>query len=246
MKVYAIPVLDTNYVYVLVDKKKAVLVDPGEASPVLEALRLNEWDLQAILLTHKHHDHIGGVADILKAYPVPVYGGQDDFPIPVKPLKTVIKLLGKTIRVIDLPGHTAGGVGFYVENNLFTGDVLFGAGCGFLFEGTASQMVESLDRILALPGKTKIYFGHEYTIRNLRFSKYLEPENKAVLKRLSEGGECTTPSTLSLEKKTNPFLRLEESAIITRVNELAGREVKSRVDRFSYIRAWKTEFDDRG
>lgn len=244
MIVHSIPILETNYVYVVAWDRECIVIDPGESLPVLEFLEKNHLMLKGILLTHKHADHIGGVDGLFERYQVPVYGGGDErFPMPVKKALDVVNFLGKNIGIIKLPGHTEGGVGYLIEDCLFTGDVLFGGGCGFIFEGTVTQMLESLDKILELEDKTKVYFGHEYTERNLGFAKYMEPSNQAIVDRLDTLGKVTVPSTLGLEKKSNPFLRLDESAMIDRVNKLAGKLVNSRVDRFSLLRQWKTEFD---
>lgn len=244
MIVHSIPILETNYVYVVAWGSECVVIDPGESLPVLKFLEKHSLELKGILLTHKHGDHIGGVGGFFKRYQVPVYGGEDEqFPISVEKAVDVVRLLGVDIRVIKLPGHTEGGVGYLIGDCLFTGDVLFGAGCGFLFEGTVTQMVESLDKILVLNEQTNLYFGHEYTRRNLDFAKHMEPDNQSIVERLESLGKCTVPSTLGIEKQTNPFLRLDESVMIDRVNELAGKLVDSRVDRFALLRQWKTEFD---
>lgn len=244
MDVYSIRTLSTNYVYIIAIDQNCIIVDPGETQPVLEFVKKNKLTPVAVLLTHKHWDHVDGVLGITEVYDIPVYGGKDEeFTLDVTKVDNSFVLLGKEIQIIELRGHTLGAVGYYVEGSLFVGDVLFGAGCGYVFEGTSKDMVESLDKILALPLNTKIYPGHEYTQRNLRFASYLEPKNKKIIDRVLKS--VTVPSSLALEIETNPFLRIDEESIISRVDELIKHPVESRVERFACLRRLKTEFDER-
>lgn len=245
MDIYTIRTLSTNYVYLIAEGKQCIVVDPGESKPVLDYLEKKKLIPIAILLTHKHWDHVDGVKEIIEVYDIPVYGGKNEaFTIKVNGVEDSFSLLEKEIKVLNLVGHTLGGVGYLIDDHLFVGDVLFGAGCGYVFEGTSKDMVESLDMILALPLSTKIYPGHEYTERNLRFAMYIEPSNMRIKKRSLEKEK--TPTSLLLEKQTNPFLRLEEKRIIERVKALTKQSIVSKVERFAALRRLKTEFDERG
>ncbi|PIE64665.1 MAG: hydroxyacylglutathione hydrolase [Desulfobacterales bacterium] len=226
MKVFIIPCHFDNYSYILADETTGdnVIIDPCEGWPILSILLENKLKPGAMLCTHHHHDHIDGLDDIRAEYPgIAVYGHQSDthripgitHPVADGDLVQAGSLSG---QVLHTPGHTTGSVVYRFADLLFTGDTLFGAGCGRLFEGSPRQMMESLEKITAGDPAGKLYFGHEYTVTNLRFSMQLEPENKMVLQRytaLVEAGRPSTPSTIGEELMTNPFLRCREPGIIT-------------------------------
>lgn len=230
MRVLPVACLSDNYAYIVVadDAKQAVVVDPSEADPVLAVLEREGLTLVGILTTHHHFDHVGGnEALIAKLGAMPVYGSQSDFDerrIPAQTIGvvdgTAFEIAGLKFRCMLVPGHTLGAVAFVVEDAVFTGDTMFVAGCGRLFEGTPDMMAISLcDKIARLPHNTRVYCGHEYTVSNLRFAAFAEPENEAVKQKLEVAqqmrsrGEPTVPSTLADELATNPFLRVDEESV---------------------------------
>jgi hydroxyacylglutathione hydrolase len=238
LPVEVIPCLEDNYAYLLrlPGSRKAVIVDASEAAPVRAALEREALELVAILATHHHHDHVGGNEELLKLYPkARVFGyrtdagrlpgltdGVDD--------GATFEAAGLGFRALHIPGHTLGAVAYQTEDTVFTGDTLFVAGCGRLFEGTAAQMYDSLNEKLAsLPDATRVFCGHEYTANNLKFAAYMEPTNLAIQEKaqrvtaLRARGEPTVPSTIGEERLTNPFLRVKSPEILSRVaDELAG------------------------
>jgi hydroxyacylglutathione hydrolase len=242
-----------NYVWTLRDARRAAVVDPGEAGPVLDYLHREKLALVAILATHHHPDHVGGIAELLREYRVPVYGPRNE---PIATLthpvsggdEVKIPELGASFSVLDIPGHTRAHVAYYGAGALFCGDTLFACGCGRLFEGTAEQMYASLQKLLALPDETKVYCGHEYTLANIGFAKAVEPGNAALGareardRRLRDAGRPTLPSTLGEEKATNPFLRCGEPAVVESANKYLGARVSDPVRVFAAIRDWKNQF----
>ncbi len=250
-----IPAFTDNYIWLIThqESRMSVVVDPGEAAPVLTALQHKQLTLCGILLTHHHHDHTGGVTELLANYRVNVYGPLGDTILSanhrVAEGDTVeIPQMNCRFKVIDIPGHTKGHIAFYHDRTLFCGDTLFTAGCGRIFEGTAEQMFNSLQKLAALPDDTFIYCGHEYTAANLRFAQTVEPDNKDIAQRIIDTAHLrnkdqpTVPATLSLEKKTNPFLRSHVASVKNAVEKHTGQTLDSAVEVFKYTRLWKDSF----
>ncbi|MBB5203785.1 hydroxyacylglutathione hydrolase [Inhella inkyongensis] len=248
-----VPAFADNYIWLLHDGRQALAVDPGEAAPLRNALQALGLQLAAILVTHHHADHVGGISEL--GFAGPVYGPAGESIAEVThPLQQGdrLQLLGQTLEVLEVPGHTAGHIAYFVGGNepiLFCGDTLFGAGCGRLFEGSPAQMLHSLDQLAALPDATRVCCAHEYTLSNLRFAQAIEPDNPALQARQRQdearraAGQPTLPSRMDLERATNPFLRSREPGVI----QAAARAPQPAADTsplavFTALRAWKNQF----
>lgn len=247
-----IPAFKDNYIWLLRKGAAAVVVDPGDAGPVLGVLDRQGLALTAILITHHHADHQGGVAGLLARYPAPVFGpAHESITALSRPLhggETIaLPELDVEFAVIAVPGHTLGHLAYHGAGCLFCGDTLFTAGCGRVFEGTMAQMLASLERLAALSEQTAVYCAHEYTQANLRFALAADPGNPLLQQRASEvaavraQGEATVPSTLALEKATNPFLRCGEPALVAAARS-RGAQANDPLAVFTALREWKNVF----
>lgn len=252
-EIVPLPAFEDNYIWALRRGEAVAVVDPGDASPVLDFLGRRGARLCAILLTHHHGDHVGGVADLLAHCPVPVYGpAAEDIAGVSRPVQDGDRIepaeLGVGFEVIGVPGHTRGHVAYYRRGVLFCGDTLFGAGCGRLFEGTPAQMQASLARLAALPPDTQVYCAHEYTAANLRFAAAVEPGSVAVQRRIEHAaarraaGKPTVPTTLAAELDTNPFLRWQAPEVVAAAAARLGRPPVDATEVFAAIREWKNRF----
>jgi hydroxyacylglutathione hydrolase len=250
-----IPAFTDNYIWMICEGSHAAVVDPGDAAPVEAWLIADGLELTAIVATHHHGDHVGGIAALTRERDIPVFAPagervagatrrvreDDRFELPG---------IGVALRVLDIPGHTAGHIACVADDAgwLFCGDTLFAAGCGRLFEGTPEQMWSSLSKLAALPAATKVYCGHEYTLANLRFAAAAEPGNAEVASRSvrerakRDRGEPTLPTTIGIELATNPFLRANLDALAASAAAHAGRALRSTVEVFAELRRWKDGF----
>jgi len=242
----------------LQDGSNAIVVDPGDAQPVFDALTRDKLQLAAILVTHHHPDHTGGVAALHAATGAPVFGpARERIPEPFTPLShgDSAEVLGLRFQVIDVPGHTAGHIAYFLPAHqgqaplLFCGDTLFSGGCGRLFEGTPAQMLASLDALAVLPGDSRVCCAHEYTLANLRFAQAVEPGNAdltqytAHCESLRAQGQPTLPSQLATERRINPFLRSREATVLRAVREHAELSANAgEADVFAALRQWKNDF----
>lgn len=228
-------------------------VDPGDAAPVLDYLAREGLALAAILCTHHHGDHVGGIEDLTARFPVPVYGpASERIPRRSHGLTdgdlVTVPGLGLRFEVLGVPGHTLGHIAYYGHGLLFCGDTLFSAGCGRLFEGTAAQMHASLSRLRSLPGDTRVFCAHEYTASNLRFAATVEPGNAEIesyaraVNAKRARGLPTLPSTLDQELRINPFLRCRERLIRESAAAHAGRPLVGEDEIFAELRRWKDGF----
>lgn len=252
----ALSAFSDNYIWLLQDAqhKRVAVVDPGDAAPVQAWLQQHDdWTLSDILITHHHNDHVGGVEQLRRETGARVHGPANEN-IPGRDQALVdgdrIEVLGLALQVFEVPGHTLGHIAFYQPKQhwLFSGDTLFAAGCGRLFEGTPAQMYQSLQRLAALPDITLVYCAHEYTLSNLRFARAVEPANPAIAERFRqveawrEQGRISLPSDLAMERATNPFLRTAETSVKEMLASREGRALGSDGEVFAALRAWKDRF----
>jgi hydroxyacylglutathione hydrolase len=252
---FPIPAFSDNYIWVLHDGQRAWVVDPGDAEPVQAYLREHGLALQGILLTHHHADHTGGVDTLRATTGARVYGPAfEALPEPVQRLSEgdQVEVLGLALRVLDVPGHTAGHIAYYADcadtaPMVFCGDTLFSGGCGRLFEGSPAQMLASLDKLAALPGDTRVCCAHEYTLSNLRFALAVEPGNADLMaytnrcEELRAQHQPTLPSSIAMEKRINPFLRSREITVVdaVRTQQPAAAD---EIALFAALREWKNNF----
>jgi len=253
MHLVPLPALADNYIWLLHDDEgHAIVVDPGDDAPVEQALATRGLQLQAILLTHHHHDHIGGAAALRQRHGMPVYAPEDArieaATVRVRDGERVaLPLPRASFEVIAVPGHTLSHVAYFGEGVLLAGDTLFSLGCGRLFEGTPAQMLASLDRLATLPADTLLCCGHEYTAANGRFAREIEPDNAELSARLREVTALraqqhpSLPVSMASELATNPFLRTDTSAVIDWCRRQPGHPT-DRTARFATVRAAKDMF----
>jgi hydroxyacylglutathione hydrolase len=256
MILHPVPAFSDNYIWVLHNGQRALVVDPGEADGLASWLQEQRLQLDTILITHHHGDHTGGVAQLREATGARVYGpAREQVPSPLNKVEggDVVEALGVRFDVIDVPGHTAGHIAFFAANVdgeplLFCGDTLFSAGCGRLFEGTPAQMLDSLTRLAALPAATRVCCTHEYTLSNLRFALAVDPGNPALVEHgshcqaLRERNLPTLPSSIGLERQINPFLRSHEPALAAAARIHDPSSTADALGVFTTLRAWKNVF----
>lgn len=242
-----------NYIWALRMGNRAVVVDPGESEPVERWLAGETLELAAVLVTHHHHDHVGGVAALKRVHRVPVFGPAGGH------IHGIDKALGEgdhvtpapdfpEFGVLEVPGHTLDHIAYTAQNLLFCGDTLFSAGCGRLFEGSAEQLHRSLSRLAALPATTRVYPAHEYTVANLRFGRTVLPADVKLEKALAnalkirENAQATLPTTVAGEREINVFLRTGESGVRAAAQQHCGKGLGSEVEVFAALRGWKDDF----
>jgi hydroxyacylglutathione hydrolase len=255
IEVHAVPAFQDNYIWLLCGtgngetRRPAAIVDPGDAAPVLRALAERELTPVAIFITHHHSDHVGGVQELLAHFPIPVYGpAREAIPAITHPLREgdCIGITGlPPLRILDIPGHTAGHIAYVGKRLLFCGDTLFAGGCGRLLGGTAAQLYDSLQKLMSLPDDTWNYCAHEYTLNNLNFAIQVEPDNSMLRTRLEQtlasrqAGKATVPTELGIEKGTNPFLRCNNPTIVASTACSSGHPLAPGVETFAALRRWK-------
>jgi len=254
VSIFPIKAFNDNYIWCIHNKTHCTVVDPGDAAPVLAYCQDNQLTLSAIIITHHHWDHTGGIDALLAAFPnIPVYGPQN------KNIKQItvrlsqgddieLALLGVKFSILEVPGHTLDHIAYYGDIGLFCGDTLFSAGCGRLFEGTPQQMFASLSKLTALPADTAVYCTHEYTMANIAFAEAVEPNNQALIdyKRWVNQQRAentpTLPSNIQRELDVNPFLRCHSAELVANVSQNMGAMLASEQEIFASLRSWKDNF----
>jgi len=250
-----IPAFSDNYIWLLVQGTKAFAVDPGDAKPLISILKKRKLELTGVLITHHHYDHSGGILEILDKYDAKIYGptgnhinGITDGLVD----NQSIDVLGVSFKALSVPGHTDDQLAYFCNSStkpiLFSGDTLFAAGCGRLFEGSPRQMHASLSRFAELPPETLVYCGHEYTLSNLNFASKVEPTNEDIssklkkIKKLRSENKVSLPSSISEELKTNPFMRCDKKNVINAAEKFAAKTLNSPSEVLGVIRKWKDNF----
>lgn len=254
LTLHAIPAFDDNYVWAIVaENGGTVVVDPGSASAVSAFLARDGRQLAAILITHHHPDHIGGLAALRQRFAVPCYGPEDPRIDAVDVRvgdgdRVDLAALGLSLQVLAVPGHTRSHIAYVGHDCLFCGDTLFSLGCGRLFEGSPAQMLESLDRLAALPGDTRVCCAHEYTLANAQFALAVDPDNPVLQARVAAARaqraaqQPTVPTTLESERNCNPFLRVDTAAVRAALTRQHGSPPSNRTEAFAWLRQWKDGF----
>lgn len=257
LSITPIPAFKDNYIWLVTDAatQQSIVVDPGDAQPLIDFVVNNKINLVGVVITHRHWDHCNGITELQQRFKIPALGPANE----KEAINGVTVFLRENdnlknyqlpfdFSVMDIPGHTQGHIAYYGQGVIFTGDTLFTGGCGRLFEGTPEQMHHSLSKLAALPEETKIYCGHEYTLANLVFAQAVEPHNEKIKNRLISVKELrnknisTVPSLLKEELATNPFLRCSIPEVIAAVENYARMRLNDRVAVFKYLREWKNGF----
>ena len=255
LNIITIPAFDDNYIWLLHQEgnNNCVVVDPGDDESVMDVLNKLQLNLEAILITHHHPDHIGGVKELVEATGASVYGpANEDISVldyRLTEADTVeLEKSALSFSVFDVPGHTRGHIAYLTDDALFSGDSLFAGGCGRLFEGTAEQMYQSLTKLSRLPADTRIFCAHEYTESNLNFALAVEPDNADLIERMKQvkikraDGQPTVPSLMRVEQATNPFLRSHQPSLVKVAESRLGQAPSSEIETFASIRSWKDSF----
>lgn len=261
LQIQAVPAFVDNYIWLLrpQNTRECIVVDPGDAAPVLSILSRDALSLGAILITHHHADHTGGITALQAAFPAVKIIGPSSARIPAIEecvhQGDSVELAGLPFQVLEIPGHTLEHIAYYLppgpwcpSGAVFCGDTLFSGGCGRVFEGNPAMMLASLEKLQGLPGQTLLYCAHEYTQANLRFALTVEPDNPDLLarveqvQRLREAEQPSLPSTIALEGRTNPFLRCHIGVVAESVARHSGQSIADRVTTFAGLRAWKDHF----
>ena len=252
-QVYPVKAFQDNYIWTIHNKTHAVIVDPGDSLPVLEFLASRKLALSAILITHHHADHVGGILNIIDKCNVPVYGPKTEI-IPeithqlVEGDEVRFDQLDLTFNILDIPGHTSGHIAYFDDKRVFCGDTLFSCGCGRIFEGTPPQMFQSLEKLAHLPDSTEVYCTHEYTLSNIKFARALEPNNSALadyehlINFKMSNQQISLPTSIGFEKSVNPFLRCNEPTVIQAAQAKTHETLSNAVEVFATIRKWKNDF----
>jgi len=248
-----IKAFNDNYIWLVTTNEGSIVIDPGESANLINFIDKNKYKLEAILITHHHFDHTGGIDSLITDNAIDVYGPNNNIDSINKRLKEGDKVssIGLEFEILEVPGHTLDHIAYYCDNNgspiLFSGDTLFSGGCGRVFEGTYKQMFNSIKKLKKLPKKTQIYCGHEYTVSNLEFAKTVEPLNKHIISsyndalNLQNNNIPTLPTLLSSELKINPFLRSDIKEVQANINKKFKTD-KGEEDIFTAIRKWKDNF----
>ncbi|MCG9780979.1 hydroxyacylglutathione hydrolase [Vibrio brasiliensis] len=251
LNIKSIPAFNDNYIWLIQNSdRRCAVVDPGDAAPVLAYLNEHNLSLEAILITHHHNDHIGGVPELVRQFPQVDVVGPANEPVPTLTHAVEagdqIELFDEVFFVLGLEGHTSGHIGYVGDGKLFCGDVLFSAGCGRVFEGTMEQMYTSLSKLATLPEETEVYCAHEYTTSNVAFALAVEPDNSQLqqyrdeVNRLRAQNQPTLPTTIRREKWINPFLRTDQPSVIRSVANRTSQTDPLAI--FTALREWKNEF----
>jgi len=256
MNLLPIPAFSDNYIWLLQHQGLALVVDPGESAPVNHWLNHHNHRLDCILVTHHHGDHTGGVSDLQHQWGAKVYGPAHEklgFEYQAMTQGSQLNWQGLNFQTLDVPGHTAGHIAFFAEPAqqtplLFCGDTLFSGGCGRLFEGTAEQMLRSMDKLAALPSSTRVCCAHEYTLSNLKFANAVEPDNLTLkdyiskCEKLRSQNKPTLPAKLGNELQINPFLRTRQPSVIDAVKKIAPQVTENEAEIFAQLRIWKNNY----
>lgn len=255
IRLKALPSLSDNYIWLIINDEDAtaIIIDPGSSEPCIDYFEQKAIKPVAILVTHRHWDHVNGIEKLVNEYNLPVYGPATEYiPCLTSALQVndrfTLSEFDLDFEVIDLSGHTAGHIGYLTKAMFFCGDTLFSSGCGRLFDGTAAQLHASLQRILELPRNLTIYCTHEYTVDNLHFAQAVEPGNEEIQLRLNEAvalranNQPTLPFTVDQEVRYNPFLRTDKENIMQTVAQHSGQKIENSEDCFRYLRMWKDGF----